>query len=485
MELALTNIVNVSASATPRGIGAYNTSNVALFTDEQFDPDLFGDDGFKIYLEPTEVGTDFGTDSNTFAMANAVFSQQPNILAGNGYLVVIPFVVEVQTVGFSATPAAGHFELNFNGQGPTAAIQWNDTAAMVQTKLRALAGLEGCVVSGSITLSPGLTVTMYGFPGNAPLMTVTNDTLATGGSTPVTVTPAQATAGETFAAAITRTKDLVQYFGILETAIPVQADVLAAAAVIQPLNKMGMFVSYTEADVEAGGTLDLLTTGGFTKSRGLYYGGSTSGLTNLQLLAEALVMAASYAGRGFSTNFEGSNTTETMHLKDLIGVQPDSTMTQTILNKCETAGVDVYASFQGVPKVFTSGANSFFDQIYNLQWFVGALQVAGFNYLAQSSTKIPQTEDGMDGLKGAYRKICEQAVTNEYSAPGAWNSATTFGNQQNFLQNILQRGYYIYSGPIAQQSQTARDGRQAPLVQIALKEAGAIHSSQVIVYVNA
>jgi hypothetical protein len=90
----------------------------------------------------------------------------------------------------------------------------------------------------------------------------------------------------------------------------------------------------------------------------------------------------------------------------------------------------------------------------------------------------------MDGLKGAYRNICNQAVTNQYSAPGTWTSSTTFGNQVLFLQNIIQYGYYIYSQPISQQLATARDARQAPLCQIALKEAGAIQSSDVIVYVN-
>ncbi len=91
----------------------------------------------------------------------------------------------------------------------------------------------------------------------------------------------------------------------------------------------------------------------------------------------------------------------------------------------------------------------------------------------------------MDGLKGAYRAVCEQAVTNQYSAPGKWNSSTTFGNQGDFLQNIAQRGYYIYSVPIALQSQADREDRVAPLVQIALKEAGAIQESTVIVNINA
>ena len=144
----------------------------------------------------------------------------------------------------------------------------------------------------------------------------------------------------------------------------------------------------------------------------------------------------------------------------------------------------MYASFQGVPKVFTSGANKFFDDVYNLQAYVAGLLVAGFNALAQSSTKVPQTENGVAILKGAYRAVCEQYVANQYLAPGAWNNPTTFGNLADLLRNISERGYYIYSASVALQSSVDRAARKAPLIQIAVKEAGAIQSSSVIIYVN-
>jgi hypothetical protein len=111
--------------------------------------------------------------------------------------------------------------------------------------------------------------------------------------------------------------------------------------------------------------------------------------------------------------------------------------------------------------------------------------VAGFNFLAQANTKVPQTESGMDGLKGAYRQVCQQAVSNQYVAPGTWNSGSTFGNLVDFINNITGVGYYIFSSPIATQSQATRQARQAPLVQIAIKEAGAIQESTVIVNVTA
>lgn len=477
MDLAITNVVNVSVSQTPTGIGQYNTSNLALFSDEVPNLGSFGSLGYKIYLAPSDVATDFGSSSKTYAMANSIFSQQPNILASNGYLVVIPMTVAVQHIAFSGVPASGKFNLVY-GALSTADINYNDTAAQIQTKLQAIAGLEEVTVTGSMATS--LDITFNGVYGVQSLLTTSGNTLQTSAPAAITITVTSTTTGEKLDAAITRTKDLVQYFGLVPSAVCSeigQSDLLAAAAVIQPLNKIGFFVSNQQADITTGGMIDLLRSGKFTQSRGLYYGSTVK--------SECLGMMASYAGRALSTNFSGSNTTQTMHLKDLVGVQPDPTMTQTILTLAQAAGADTYISLQGIAKVFCSGKNSFFDQVYNLQWFVGALQVAGFNYLAQSSTKIPQTEAGMDGLKGAYRSVCEQAVTNQYSAPGQWTSSTTFGNQVDFLANIAQRGYYIYSVPVAKQSQADREDRKAPLVQIALKEAGAIQSSTVIVNINA
>ncbi len=483
MELELSNVINISVSAAPTGLGAYNTSNLALFTKEVPD-ESFGDDGFKIYLDPAEVATDFGSSSATYKMALAVFSQAPNILANSGYLVVIlieqdlPAVTAQQLVTFSSVPTVGNYKLKY-GANATANIAYSANAAAVQTALRLVSGLSSVTVTGDTSV--GFTIVFTGVTGPATLLTVTSDTLQdTLGVdvflTVVTTVVGQAAGTETLGAAITRTKDLVQYFGILPTAIQDEDDTLEAAAVVQTLNKILGIVSRTEADVETGGLLDLIRSGGFTYTRGLLYLGATD--------LSALEMSAAYFGRALSTVFSGSNTTQTMHLKDLRTIQPDPDMTQTILTKALSAGADTYVSLQGIAKVFCSGENSFFDDVYNLQWFVGALQVAGFNALATTSTKLPQTEQGVAVLKGAYRQVCEQGVGNQYLAPGQWNSPTTFGNQGDFFRNISERGYYIYSAPVALQSAADRAARIAPLIQIAVKEAGAIHSSSVIIYVN-
>lgn len=286
-----------------------------------------------------------------------------------------------------------------------------------------------------------------------------------------------ASSSEVLATAITRAESLVQFFGILSTKDYDAEEVSAAAAVVQTLNKILFVVSNSASDIAATGSFHDIAEAGYDKTRCLAYLSETT--------EPAKVMAAAYAGRALSTAFEGSNTTSTMHLKDLIGITADPTMTQTQLNLCQSCGADAYVNIAGVAKTFTSGANGFFDQVYNRCWFLGALEVAGFNALAKVSTKVPQTEPGMTILKGAYRLVCDRAVRNGYVAPGAWNSADRFGDVEAMLRNIEEVGYYIYSLPVNQQAQTEREERKAPLVQIAIKEAGAIHSSNVLVYINA
>lgn len=246
-----------------------------------------------------------------------------------------------------------------------------------------------------------------------------------------------------------------------------------SAAVNAENNKINFIVSNVQSDIE--NLMTDIKNAGLKKTKCLFYGGTET---------EAKVMMASYASRGMSTIFEASLTTQTMHLKPLTGVLPDPVITETLLAKCKTAGVDTYISIEGVACVFSTGANGFFDEVFNELWFVNAIQTAGFNYLRQTNTKIPQTEAGMTGLKNAYAQVCVRGVNNGFIAPGTWTSPDVFGNPDLFKRNIEVSGFYVYSTPVAQQSKADREARKAPLVQIAVKTAGAIHSTDVMIYVN-
>ena len=386
--LELVNVINVSVSQSPSGLSNYNINNLALFSDEEplandlsssssssgegeYVPGPFGE--YRIYVSAAAVAADWGTGSQTYQLAVAVFSQQPNILAGGGRLIIFP-------------------------------------------------------------MSQG---------------------------------------GETLAEAIERTKDSIFYCGIISTVYPVAASMPALAIAVQAIGDKILFLP-SASSLDIAGAFTTIKNALNTNTRCLYY--SSSALN-------ARLFAASYAGRALSVDFSGSNTSSTLNLKQLIGVSPDD-ISQTTYDALHTAGVDGYVSYAGVSSVVSNGANKYFDQVYSLIWFVSQLKVNGFNALATIGTKIPQTENGMSTLKAAYRQACEQAKNNGYVAPGSWTSPEWFGNQVDMINNIQERGYYIYSSPVNLQSVADRTDRKAPLVQIAIKEAGAIHSSNVLVSVN-
>lgn len=160
-------------------------------------------------------------------------------------------------------------------------------------------------------------------------------------------------------------------------------------------------------------------------------------------------------------------------------------MNSTFVNSAKTYGVDIYGSTGGLSVVYSNNNNGYTDDIVNQLWLKKKFEVNGFNYLRQTNTKIPQTEQGMTGLKNAYAQVCETGINNGVIGVGLeWNSAIPFGDPEDFKRNIREHGYYIYSIPIAQQSQTDREARKAPLVQIAIKFSGAIHSSDVLVNIE-
>ena len=192
---------------------------------------------------------------------------------------------------------------------------------------------------------------------------------------------------------------------------------------------------------------------------------------------EAKCMMAAAVSRGLATNYSGSNTALTLNLKELSTIDPDENLNLTFVTKAKNAGVDVYANQGGLGVYFSNkGAGGYFDDMTGSQAFQNDLQVAAYNYIRQVGTKVAQTELGMTGIKNVLAKVCRQYVTNGFLGVGlTWNGADKFGDPEDFDQNIYDQGFYIYSLPVAEQSQADREDRIAPLIQLAAKSAGAIH----------
>ena len=488
MTLSLANWIRISLLAAMRGLADVNTSALALFTDEVPIPSDFGVS--RVYLSPDGVAQDFGTNSATYRLANKVFSQAANILTGGGFLIVIP---RLQNAPASqATIVATSVNLNgLPDDGGKLNVVLDGEAVDLEFINFNRSSLEACEASlNTVASGDGLHFSLFGDVGSADIRL---STVATGATVSLEIgEPASGTdlapllgisgkgasgtaAGmESLKDAILRTSVSVPYFGIMSTTAFNETNannLLEIADTVQSMSRIFFAASAVKALI-AGAFKDIKDMA-LSHTRCLFY--SRSG-------DEALDFMAGYASRALSCNFAGTLTAFTMHGKDIVGLKPDD-ISQTELQACQNNGIDVYPDF-GVPKVFTSGANMFYDQVYNRLALMLRIQIAIFNFLATAGTKIPQTESGMDGLKGEVRKVLAMFTGNGVLAPGEWTSPTVYGNPEDHHRNIKAFGYYIYSIPIAQQAQTDRQRRVAPLMQVAAKEAGAIHSGDLTIYVE-
>lgn len=481
-NISPSNVITVSLLSTPQGIAVPNINTVALISSEA--PVWAGSQDYAIYKDPTTVAQDFGSSSKAALIAAAFFAQSPNPIQTQGYLAIIPRLlnqvvkanIQIQDINYQAVTggtAGNSITIAYTTGGTAGSEAVSVIGNAISVQIASGVSTAQQIINAVNAYAPAaalVVAAVYGVATNKQTAPVSPTNLA-GGS---------ASATEPVHDAMIRTISEVNYFGVLVDFIPT-APFTTLPAYVQGQDMMLFVASNSKSDMGPSGLLGILAARDQNQCRGLYYNDGTA--------QDTINFAAAYAARGLSTNFAGSLTASTMNMKQLVGFVPDATLTQTDLNTALANGIDVYPpfGFQGlVPSgnLYTSGANGYFDQIYNQFWLKFALQVAGFNYLAQTTTKIPQTETGMDGLKNAYRQVLSQGVANGMMAPGIWTSPVVFGNPTTLAQAVASIGYYVYSLPVSQQLQADREAREAPLVQIAAKMAGAIHSSSVIVQIN-
>jgi len=485
-DLPISNVVNVFLNEPQAGISAYKVNNLAIFTKTQ--PLNAMANGYGIYKDSSGVAADFGTTSEVFKQAVAGFSQSPNILSANGDLIVIPMLLsQPATSGKFETAnifenisniiaiADGEFTISIDGAASANITGCNFTSSTNLTQIAAVitAKLTGAVASvnaekGSIIItsdttgaSSSIAITAYTGGSGTDISTSTLFNFTNG-----VKTDGRAAGDETILEAITRTKDLVFYLGILST-VDMASEIVALSNYVQSLRKLLFFPQNAISSLNPGGYFYNIKNANNTHTRCLLY---TLGAEESRLFASA------YAFKGLGINFDASNSVSTMNLKDLATILPDTNIIQTTKQKCDDLGVDIYPSIVGIPKILSFGKNRYFDSIYSEIAMISDLEVASFNALAKVSTKIPQTEQGMEILKGEARNILNKYVINGYLAPGVWTNTDTFGNPEDLKRNVSDFGFYIFSQSISQQSQVQRESRVAPVIQIAYKEAGAIHS---------
>lgn len=193
--------------------------------------------------------------------------------------------------------------------------------------------------------------------------------------------------------------------------------------------------------------------------------------------------AASMFGRLLTVDFNANNTTITLMYKQEPGIVPEtlsSSQADTLQNKRCNVFVE-YDNDTAIVQYGVTPSGIFIDSVYNSIWLRNRIQTDAWNLLYQSPTKIPQTDGGNALIATAIEGACQAGVNNGYLAPGVWNSGGFGALKQG---DTLAKGYYVYVPPIALQSQGDREARKSVSFQVAAKEAGAIHSVDILVNVN-
>lgn len=482
--ISINNVVNVSLSSVSASLSEYNVGNLMIVTDET--PIILNPSDIMIYADSGSVASDFGSGSNVSEQANIVFAQSPNILASGGRLLVGRPKNVSATSGYEALTgdisvdtlkliSDGCIDISVDGGASsqienldfTSAETKDDIYDVLISGLSSVSGItalvkEGVLVITSTTTGSSSSVVLSAGTGTgtdiSTALDIANDQQVVGTDT------RPETATETFYRLFGST-----YFGgLVYLPTLTNSEFIDLAKAVQTKNCM-MFKGVSSIE---------------DVTSGIGYSVKSQSLSHTRIIYSSQDIATAYASVLLATNYRGSSTAKTMHLKTLSGVEADDSITDTVLSTLASNGVDSYLYVAGLPKVWTTSANTYSDEVLNQIWFANSIEVAGFNCLSQTNTKIPQTEYGMSLLKSAYETVCQQAVVNGVIGAGKWSISQTFGDPSVFKSAISSYGYYIYSAPISSQSQSDREDRKAPLVQIAIKLTGAIHSTDVIILVN-
>ncbi|MDU5837761.1 MAG: DUF3383 family protein [Pantoea sp.] len=287
-----------------------------------------------------------------------------------------------------------------------------------------------------------------------------------------TLATAESGSVETLAQAITAVLQFTNWYGlgIADDEDLTAAEITATAAAIQAssLSRVFAVTSDDSGIIDSASTTDIAST---LKAAGY-------GRTFVQYSTKSKYAALSAFSRAFTVNFTGNNTTITLKFKTEPGVTYE-TLTSSQAAAVDAKNANVYVYYANDTAILQQGVmanGDFFDERHGLDWLQNYVQTNLFNLLYTSTTKIPQTEAGITRLLSNVEQSLDQAVSNGLVAPGVWNGGDI---GQITAGDTLTKGYYVYAQPLSSQARADREARKAPLIQAAIKLAGAVHYADV------
>lgn len=436
------------------------------------------------------VAGDFGTSAPEYFAAVLFFGQspQPSTLyigrwaqsATSGMNIGGPLTAAQQVIGNWTAITSGGFTILINGTSYV--ITGLDFSA--QSNLNGVASTIQAVLTGATCVWNGVqfTITSNATGPSSTVSYLTPPGSGTDISTMLQMTAATAEqlvpgiAAESALDAVIILDSLQTYWYFLTFAAPdiVDADYLAIAAYIEGAANPHMF-GVTTNEATAIVAPDTSSIGYFLKLAGYRRSATQYCSTNPYAITSMFAYAC-------TVNFNGSNTAITLMWKQEPGVDPEFLGTSQA-DELNFNNYNYNAQFNNGIAIIVNGitASGFFiDEVWGTDWFANNVQVNLFNLLLDTP-KVPQTDPGINQLSNTIEGSCVQAVTNGLLAPGVW-TGPPFG-ALNTGDN-LPKGYYVYAPPVATQAAAARAARVSPLIQVAAKLAGAVHTVSVLINVN-
>jgi hypothetical protein len=451
----------------------------------------------RVYSDLDDIAFDFGTAADEYGAAQAWFSQSPKpeqVYIGRwantataGQLVGGVLSTDEQLLSAWQSITTGAFAIKLDAAGTATQISGlNFSAAATLTAVAAI--IDTAVVGAKVTWqaeggyfviksdTSGATsaVAFLTAPASGTDISAKLKMLVT---SPGAYTVAGKAAGsETALNAITI---MEKGWGRLWYAAVVPAGVVAdhqAVAAYLESTVSPHFYGVTTNDVNCLNSSNTTNPAYVLKAMGL-------NKTAVQYSSSNRYAVCSLLARILTTRWNGGNTAITLMWKQqptilpeiLIGQEADALMH----NNC-----NVLAEYQNDVSIIQYGVCSggqFIDTVIGADAMSLDIQTEVFNALYSNTSKIPQTDGGMTQLCLAAESACLRFVDNGYLAAGVWNTSGFGGLDTG---EWLSKGYYVYAARISTQSAADRAARRAPLIQVAAKAAGAIHTADVLITVN-
>ena len=498
VALPISGLVNVQVEIAASAAQAQNTTSCLLLTNNSI---INTKVRIQAYSSLSEVGVAFGTDSIEYYAAALWFGQQPSpteLLVGkwaktasSGMLIGAPLTEAEMAMQQWQAVVAGLFQIQVNGFPEqtidtldfSAQTNLNGVATVINTELTAKGVAAVCKWTGKEFTFTSTTT------GQTSSVAFIEDSLQPGDiakmlhcgteDEPEAYTLSGIPA-ETALDAVSLF-DLQYGYQWYALVMPecTDADHVSVAQAIQGSTNTKHFYGITTQDpatllpnVDAGECLAQKLEEMVINKACIQYS-SSSPYAVMSLL-----------GRILTTDYSQNSTVITLMYKQEPGVKAEY-LNRTQLDALTAKNCNVFIAYQGGALIIQPGvtctSNEFIDTIVGLDNLAIEMQLNIFNLLYTSVTKVPQTDAGMNQIVGAAEQILLQYVDNGLLAPGVWGGVS-FGKLAQ--GTYVEKGYYIYCPPIAQQSSADRAKRMAGPMTVGVKLAGAIHTVDATIFVN-